>query len=97
MSPASPLGRRRALPQSPPLCVTGWPLADHTEDRFGEHVNRINSHQNADRDSEHVSICERQEVEGNWCPGGTSDKHGALRAIGTIVERPYLCDVLGYG
>jgi hypothetical protein len=28
-----------------------------------------------------VSICERQEVEGNWYPGGTSDKQRRAFAL----------------
>ena len=76
MNPASPLGRLA------PDRAGG--LADHTEAWFGAHVDRIAHKKDADQDSEHVSVCERQEVQGNRYPAGTSDKQ--RRALAPLDE-----------
>src|SRR5947209_10758955 len=55
-----------------------------SESWFGEHVDRIADKKDANQNSECVSVCERQEVEGNRYPGGTPDKQ--RRALAPLHE-----------
>src|SRR6266436_3434717 len=49
-------------------------LADNTASRFGEHVDRVARKKDADRDTEHVRVSQRQEVQRNRYPADSSDE-----------------------
>src|SRR6266436_1569385 len=55
-------------------------LADNTASRFGEHVDRVACKKDAARDAERVSVSQRQEIQRNRYPAGTSDKQRHARA-----------------